>query len=126
MTKYLRFKDIPSNEHSNIYCGDSGIVGEEIGVSCIELDDNMNPIIPFNISNNILTYNNGVISFLNDLSWMIDDFISGRITAYIITGDIVGTGSDGEPLLRNIQILNKLTPTINYPTISRTTYFKDR
>lgn len=31
---YLRFGEIPENEHSGIYNGDEGKVGEENGVSC--------------------------------------------------------------------------------------------
>lgn len=109
---YLRFKDIPENEISNIYRGDSGKIGEEIGVSCIELTEDLLPIIPIKINKKSLTYKKNVISFLNDLSWMLDDFFSERITAYIITGNKVGIGSDGEPLLKDIKIIQKLKPIV--------------
>lgn len=114
MKQYLRFNDIPENEISNIYRGDSGKVGEEIGVSCIELNKLMQPIIPFKIKDGKLFYNKGLISFFNDFSWMMDDFISDKTTAYIIEGEHVGIGSDGEPLLKNINVVKKLNAVPTY------------
>lgn len=106
--KYLRFKDIPDNEISNIYCGDSGKIGEEIGVSCFELTEDSFIKIPISIVENELVTNNKIEALLNDLSWMMGDFLSDRITAYVITGNEIGIGSDGEPLLKNIKEVSKL------------------
>ncbi len=110
MKKYLRFKDIPENEISGIYNGDVGKIGEEIGVSCYELNDDYQITMPIDITKDKVDYHKGIYSFLNDLSWMVGDFIDGYITGYIITGDMVGIGSNGEPLLKNISIIKKLEP----------------
>ena len=90
---YLRFGEIPENEQSGIYKGDMGKVGEEIGVSCyrgVVLDDKVYIIMPHIASS---TY-----------YWLIDEYNRGKTPLYIITGDEVGLGTDGEPLLKNISI----------------------
>lgn len=102
MKKYIRFGEIPENEKSGIYAIDEGKIGEEIGVSCYECiqDENgyFHAIMPAKI-----TFDTGV-----SYQWAFDGWMSGKYNTYIITGDEIGYGSDNEPLLRNIQILEKL------------------
>ena len=94
---YLRFGQIPENEHSGIYKGDQGKIGEEIGVSCyrgIVIDNKVYIIMPHVAST---TY-----------YWLIDEYNRGKIPLYIIEGEEVGIGSDDEPLLRNVKIVQEI------------------
>lgn len=93
MKIYIRYGKIPNNERSSISCGDSGKIGEEIGVSvydAINIDDEWRIVMPFKI-----TYSTCV-----SLSAFVDkDF-------KLVIGDLVGYGSDGEPLIVNIKNYN--------------------
>ena len=94
---YLRFGQIPENEHSGIYKGDRGKIGEEIGVSCyrgIVIGNKVYIIMPHVAST---TY-----------YWLIDEYNRGKIPLYIIEGEEVGIGSDDEPLLRNVKIVQEI------------------
>ena len=87
---YIRFGEIPLNERSNIYRNDEGIVGEEIGVSVYEgINDNgkIKVIMP---------------SLTGSACVGLSGCIKKKM--YIVKGKVVGIGSDGEPLLRNIKI----------------------
>lgn len=91
---YIRFGDIPPNERSSIHCGDSGKVGEEIGVSvydAVQMDGEWRIVVPKK-----MTYSTCV-----SLSAYVDKEF------YLVCGDLVGYGSDGEPLIKNVKILNK-------------------
>lgn len=96
MTKtYIRFGDIPSNERSSIHCGDSGKVGEETGVSvydAVQIDNEWRIVVPKK-----MTYSTCV-----SLSAYVDKEF------YLVQGDLVGYGSDGEPLIKNVKIVSKL------------------
>ena len=96
-TLYLRFKDIPPNEHSGIYNDNGEKIGEELGVSCyrgVVIDDKVYIIMPHVAST---TY-----------YWLIDEYNRGKIPLYIIEGEEVGIGSDDEPLLRNVKIVQEI------------------
>lgn len=97
-TLYLRFKDLPDHERSGIYnnTGEEKI-GEELGISCykgVVIDDEVYIIMPHKQST---TY-----------YWLLEEYNKGKIPLYIITGDEVGKGSDGEPVLRNVKIERKI------------------
>lgn len=100
MTIYLRFGEIPDDEKSINYLklsfrqmeilnyGEYPESAKEIGVSVFEIDKNRMPI-------------------LNNLQ--LCSSLASRLgaKAYIVTGDIIGTGNDGEPLLKNVQVISK-------------------
>lgn len=93
---YIRFGEIPKNEKSSIYKIDEKI-GEEIGVSCyrgVIYEDKVYILMPHIPSS---TY-----------YWLIDAYNRKEIPLYIINGDEVGEGSDGEPLLRNVVVLKEV------------------
>ena len=91
---YVRFGlTIPRNEESKIHHGEV-FVGYEKGVSvyeAIQRGEKIQIIFPK------LSYSACV-----SLSGCLDH------DAMIVTGDVVGTGSDGEPLLKNVNIIKKL------------------
>jgi hypothetical protein len=89
---YIRFGVIPSDEKSKIYNGEV-FVGYEEGVSVYEaviIGKEYRLLFPY------LTYSSCV-----SLSGCIDR------KAYIVKGNEVGIGSDGEPLLRNVEIIKE-------------------
>lgn len=94
---YLRFGEIPANGKSGIYKGDLGKIGEEIGVSCyrgVIIDDAVYIIMPHIQST---TY-----------YWLLDEYNRGKINLYVIEGEEIGIGTDGEPLLKDPTILQKI------------------
>lgn len=89
--KALRFGDIPENCKSKIWHIDE-CVGEEIGVSCWEIKDDC-VLIPLN--QKAFTDFQGEYTYSN-------------MPMYVIEGDCIGKGSDGEPLLANITSCKEL------------------
>ena len=94
---YVRFGDIPKNEKSNIYSSDEK-VDEELGVSvwdsCTANDDYF-PKLPDNPSEEAIT------DFFKLL-------YSDR-PVYLVSGvELNHTGTDDEPLLKNIKIIKEL------------------
>lgn len=84
MKEYLRLGEIPTNESSYNFL----TKGQENGVSVFEWDGN-SPV-------------------LSNLQ-LVDSF-SGRDDhkAYLVTGEEIGIGFDGEPLLKNVKIVKEI------------------
>lgn len=40
--------------------------------------------------------------------WLIDEYNRGKTPLYIIEGEEIGLGSDDEPLLRNVKIIQEI------------------
>lgn len=94
MTKYLRFGDIPENGKSRIWRGEE-CVGEEEGVSVYEIkfdkDKHISICLPFPFHRDTLDTLTALTKYDNR-------------PCYIVTGEYVGKGIDGEPLISNVQI----------------------
>ena len=107
MKKYIRIGDIPLNEESRIHRGDV-ILGYEKGVSvynAILLDDKWRIIMPLPFKEGQgVTYEN-LIQEVTECRYEISE--TRRI--YLVEGDEVGIGSDNEPLLKNVRILEDIT-----------------
>lgn len=96
---FYRFGEIPKNEKSCIWKGNEK-VGEEPGVSVYEAHKNINgtysPVLPF--PTNEMAF--------NDFIYNVKYFTGNK---YLVTGDLLDeTGTDGEPLIKNVKILKKL------------------
>ena len=96
---FYRFGEIPKNEKSCIWKGEEKI-GEELGVSVYEAHKNINgtysPVLPFPTNENAF----------NDFIHHIEYFTGNK---YLVTGDLLEeTGTDGEPLIKNVKIIKKL------------------
>jgi hypothetical protein len=94
---YIRFGEIPSNEKSKIYCGEEE-VGEEDGVSvypAFELNGNVVVGLTLPITRTTLYTQQHLLEYDNR-------------PCYLVSGDYVGKGADGEPLIRNISIIKRL------------------
>jgi len=101
MNKYIRFKDIPPNEISNIYDGDLGVVGHEKGVSCYEFVKSKEGYFKIVLP----SIDAGP---MHDLIYFIDDLKRNEIPAYLIEATEVGLGTYGEPVVKDITIICKI------------------
>ena len=96
---YYRFGDIPEDGYSSIWRIDE-LIGNEKGLSVYEayknIDGNYVPVIPFPVTE----------KGLNDFMYYMAYYYGSR---YLVTGDLLDErGSDGEPLIENVKIIEKL------------------
>ena len=94
---YVRFGDIPSNEKSKIYHGEEEI-GDENGVSvypAFELNGNIVLGLTLPITKTTLYTQQHLLEYDNR-------------SCYLVSGDYVGKGTDGEPLIKNISVIKRL------------------
>ena len=94
---YVRFGDIPVDEKSKIYRGEEEI-GKEDGVSvypAFELNGNVVLGLTLPITLTTLYTQQHLLEYDNR-------------PCYLVSGDYVGNGKDGEPLLKNVSIIRKL------------------
>ena len=91
--KYIRYGEIPPDGKSKIHNSEGEIVGEEAGISVFEYIEGRGLVVPDNEAAR------------NDFSMLSSKF---WINHYLVTGDEVGIGSDGEPLIANVKILKTL------------------
>lgn len=96
---YIRFGDIPNNERSNVFDSDGNATNQERGVSVwdvIILDGKYKPVLPKNPSDEAITDYHQLLS-------------SDR-PIYIVTGsELSHKGTDGEPLLRDVEVVKELS-----------------
>lgn len=88
------------NECSSIWNNNNEVIGKEKGVSVYEAHKNINgtysPVLPF--PTNEMAFND----FINHIAYFTGN-------KYLVTGDLLDeTGTDGEPLIKNVKILMKL------------------
>jgi hypothetical protein len=108
---YLRFKRIPKNGRSGIYRSGKRI-GTEVGVSVFELENingELRLVFPVRIADNTIhNLDETPEGYCNDFSMLWHEFIQGLIPAYLVSGNEVGKGNDGEPVLENVKIITRL------------------
>lgn len=97
---FYRFGDIPEDECSSIWNNNNEVIGKEKGVSVYEAHKNINgtysPVLPF--PTNEMAFND----FIKHIGYFTGN-------KYLVTGDLLDeTGTDGEPLIKNVKILKKL------------------
>lgn len=97
--QYIRFGEIPPDGKSKIRNRtDNTIIGEELGVSVFEFIEGRGIVVPNNTQAR-------------------DDFLkltnSWWKPQYIVIGEEIGVGSDGEPLLRDVKIVKVLKEAKN-------------
>ena len=93
--KYIRFKPIPPSGKSSIYFHGNKI-GEEIGVSvfdAVNIDGTYHIVIPMPIT-------------LDDIYSLINYSNEG---IFLVEGEQIGTGSDNEPLIKDVVVLSEIT-----------------
>ena len=104
MERFVRIGDIPLNEMSGVYRGET-LIGHENGVSvyrAMKVDKHWHIIMPSPLrETTILT--------LLQMKCMLE---TGERKAFLCEGNIVGEGHDGEPLLKNVKILKDISEDI--------------
>lgn len=104
---YIRIGEIPENETSKIYRGDA-IIGEEIGVSAydaIKINNSWRIIFPQDFR---LGQGDTYEKLIQEVTQCRYEIEHPR-KVYLISGNVVGKGSDGEPLLKNVKIKEDIT-----------------
>lgn len=94
---YIRFGNLPLSGKSTIYRNGEIKLGEELGVSCyrgIIIDDKVYIILPHNGA-----------STAEMLVWQYNHH---ERPLYIVDGDEIGLGTDGEPILDNVKIIKQV------------------
>jgi hypothetical protein len=113
MNYYLRFKHIPRNKISNIY-RNGIVIGKELGISVFELQEINNVlrvVFPVYIENGIIkNVDPTPEGYSNDFSMLWSEFVDRKIPAYLVTGTEICKGSDGEPVIKDVKIIKKLSP----------------
>jgi hypothetical protein len=105
--KYIRIGEIPPTEEPRIYNGDA-IVGIEKGVSvyeAIEYDGKWRIIMPLPFKEGQGTTYECLVQNTTECRYKIEK----PTQVYLVSGDEVGIGSDNEPLLKNIKVLDNIT-----------------
>ena len=106
-TYFIRFGEIPDDEQSSQFIGTHEVKKEQ-GVSvynAICIDDKWHVIMPsILIEGQGNTYEN-LIQSVTGCRYYPEEFRQ----VYLVTGDEVGSGSDGEPVLKNVKIVKNLT-----------------
>jgi len=95
---YIRFGDIPKDEKSKIYSGETEI-GTERGVSVYPAFENLAGNIVLGLSLPITKTSLYTQQHLLEYD---------NRACYLVSGDYVGKGTDGEPLLRNVKIVREI------------------
>ena len=105
--KYIRIGDIPKNERSGIYRGSSKI-GQEMGVSvynCVFRYGRWHIVMPPIMKEGVgQTYE----TLINEVTECLYKIAHPR-KIYLVSGRLVGFGNDGEPLIRNVKIIEDIT-----------------
>lgn len=95
---YIRFGDIPKDEKSKVYNGEIEI-GTEKGVSVYpafeDLEGNIVLGLSLPVTKTSLYTQQHLLEYDNR-------------ACYLVSGDYIGKGTDGEPLLRNIKIIREI------------------
>ncbi len=96
---YIRFGDIPTNGKSNVYNGEIEI-GVEEGVSvypAFESNGYISVGLSLPITRSTLHTQQALLEYESR-------------PCYLVTGDYVGKGTDGEPLIKNVRIIKEIKP----------------
>ena len=107
---YIRFGEIPKTEKSKVYRNGDNAIGEEPGVSVYDAvfyDGEWKIIYP-NPSTEHTAQD------INDFVLDIARNNSFKRQAYLVSGDKVGIGQDGEPLIVNVKIIKNITSQFEY------------
>ncbi len=98
-TYYIRFGGVPKDEKSYKWNTDGNVQGEEPGVSVYDalyMDDGWHLVLPQPVTSQMM---NTVFSLLNYQKRQV----------FVVTGEYVGRGSDNEPCIRNVRIVENIT-----------------
>lgn len=102
---YIRIGEIPVDERSKIHLGDKNEYENGVSVwNAVKLEDGYHLVAP--LHGNTCTYTD----FISDAfpeEWY-GKLLPDSLKIYVVTGDEIGKGSDNEPLLKNVKIIEEL------------------
>lgn len=104
---YIRIGEIPKNEKSKIYRGDS-VIGEEIGVSvydAVKINNIWHIAMPPSFKEGQGQTYECLIQEVTQCRYEIDN----PREVYLVSGKKIGIGNDGEPLIKNIKIIKNIS-----------------
>ena len=104
---YIRIGEIPEDEMSRRYNGDA-VIGEEKGVSvynCVKINGSYHIVMPLPMKEGQGQTYEILIQCVTECRYKIEK--TRRV--YLVNGDQVGTGADGEPLIRNVIVIKDIT-----------------
>lgn len=106
MKHYIRFGNIPKNEKSSIFNGQEKI-GEEAGVSVFDtvlINNEWRIVLPYNLKPEVGFDLYNLINAKFETCYKVDN----PLKVFLVSGDEVGSGSDGEPVIKNVKIIKEL------------------
>lgn len=95
---YIRFGDLPPHERSGIWKSDQ-LIGYEDGVSvydCYEKNGKYQIVLPLPLTASLLYTLQGFILY-------------DKRKVYLVIGNEIGTGTDKEPIIKNVKIIKEIT-----------------
>lgn len=107
MNYYIRIGEIPEGETSKIYRGDS-IIGTEKGVSvynAVNIKNKWHIVMPIPFKGGQGHTYECLIHNVTGCHFKIEQ----PQKVYLVTGCEVGTGSDNEPLIKNVKVIEEIT-----------------
>lgn len=107
MNYYIRIGEIPEDEISKIHRGDA-IIGSEKGVSvynAVKIKDKWRIVMPTPFKEGQGNTYECLIQNVTECRYKIER----PQKVYLVTGCEVGTGSDNEPLIKNIRVIQEIT-----------------
>lgn len=107
MNYYIRVGEIPEGEISKIHRGDA-IIGTEKGVSvynAVNMKDKWHIVMPTPFKEGQGNTYESLIQNVTECRYKIDR----PRKVYLVTGCEVGTGSDNEPLIKNVRVIQEIT-----------------
>lgn len=107
MRYYIRVGEVPENETSKIYRGDT-VIGEEEGVSvynAVKIKDKWHIVMPTPFTMGQGDTYETLIQEVTECRFEIDR----PRKVFLVTGDETGIGSDNEPLIKNVRIIQEIT-----------------
>lgn len=107
MRYYIRVGEVPENETSKKYRGDT-VIGEEEGVSvynAVKIKDKWHIVMPTPFKEGQGYTYECLIQNVTECRYKIDQ----PQKVYLVTGCEVGIGSDNEPLIKNIRVIQEIT-----------------
>ncbi len=107
---YIRIGELPRDNKSKIYQWDNkehtsrSVVGEEKGISAY------NAVFDEEKGNWLISpHASRTASYRDTLLTLIEEVVKGEKSVYLITGNEIGIGYDGEPLLEDVKVVKDIT-----------------
>lgn len=106
---FIRIGDIPVSGRSSIYNGETK-VGEEKGVSVFDahmIDNKWRIVLPAMLKMSLINTLVVLCNEVNQENWEVEN----PRKIYLVCGEEVGHGTEGEPILTDVEVVEDITKT---------------